>query len=42
MGKKGRAWVAQDFSWDRVARDMLDVYNWLLGRAQPPRSVRFN
>jgi glycosyltransferase involved in cell wall biosynthesis len=42
MGAKGQAWVARDFSWARVARDMLDVYNWLLRRAQPPASVRFD
>jgi glycosyltransferase involved in cell wall biosynthesis len=42
MGAKGQAWVARDFSWGRVARNMLDVYNWLLGRAQPPASVRFD
>ena len=29
MGAKGRAWMARDFSWDRVAHDMLDVYRWL-------------
>jgi len=25
MGAKGRAWMARDFSWDRVAHDMLYV-----------------
>jgi glycosyltransferase involved in cell wall biosynthesis len=42
MGAKGQAWVVRDFSWGRVARDMLSVYCWLLGRAQPPALVRFN
>jgi glycosyltransferase involved in cell wall biosynthesis len=42
MGAKGRAWVLRDFSWGRVARDMLDVYHWLLHRAQPPAIVRFD
>jgi glycosyltransferase involved in cell wall biosynthesis len=42
MGEKGKAWVKRDFSWDRVARDMIDVYSWLLQRAQPPALVRFD
>jgi glycosyltransferase involved in cell wall biosynthesis len=40
MGAKGRAWMARDFSWDRVARDMLDVYSWLALRGDPPGTVR--
>jgi glycosyltransferase involved in cell wall biosynthesis len=41
MGAKGREWMVRDFSWDRVARDMLDVYLWLARGAQPPPTVRF-
>jgi glycosyltransferase involved in cell wall biosynthesis len=40
MGGKGRAWVARDFSWDRVAHDMLDVYRWLALRGELPSTVR--
>jgi glycosyltransferase involved in cell wall biosynthesis len=40
MGEKGRTWMAQDFSWDRVARDMLDVYAWLAHGAEPPATIR--
>ena len=40
MGIKGRAWMARDFSWNRVACDMGTVYSWLIGRAEPPPSVR--
>ena len=40
MGAKGRAWMARDFSWDHVARDMLDVYRWLALRGEPPGAVR--
>ena len=40
MGAKGRAWMARDFSWDRVARDMLDVYRWLASGGEPPGTVR--
>jgi glycosyltransferase involved in cell wall biosynthesis len=40
MGAKGRAWMARDFSWERVARDMLDVYRWLCVGGEPPATVR--
>ena len=40
MGAKGRAWMARDFSWDRVARDMLDVYRWLALGGELPGTVR--
>jgi glycosyltransferase involved in cell wall biosynthesis len=40
MGIKGRAWMARDFSWEQVARDMEDLYAWLVGRAGQPPSIR--
>jgi glycosyltransferase involved in cell wall biosynthesis len=40
MGMKGRAWMARDFSWNRIACDMVDLYSWLVGRAERPPSVR--
>jgi hypothetical protein len=40
MGMKGRAWMARDFSWECVARDMEDLYSWLVGCAEQPPSVR--
>lgn len=40
MGQRGRAWMAQAFSWDRVARDMVRVYGWLKGEIEPPAFVR--
>jgi glycosyltransferase involved in cell wall biosynthesis len=42
MGNKGREWMARDFSWDRVGRDMLDVYRWLARSAEPPATIRFD
>jgi glycosyltransferase involved in cell wall biosynthesis len=42
MGNKGHEWVARDFSWDRVARDMLDVYFWAARGAEPPPTIRFD
>jgi glycosyltransferase involved in cell wall biosynthesis len=41
MGEKGREWMARDFSWDRIAQDMLDVYRWIACSAEPPLTVRF-
>jgi glycosyltransferase involved in cell wall biosynthesis len=41
MGAQGRRWMARDFSWDRVASDMADVYAWLAGRAPAPATVSF-
>ena len=40
MGKKGRAWVAQEFSWEQVAQHILGLYTWLSGRADRPAFVR--
>ncbi len=40
MGAKGRAWMVREFSWDRAARDMLDVYRWLVIGGEPPAAVR--
>jgi len=40
MGERGRAWMARDFSWDRVAGDMLAVYAWLARGAERPATVR--
>jgi glycosyltransferase involved in cell wall biosynthesis len=39
MGAKGRAWMARDFSWDRVAHDMLNVYRWLSSGGEAPSTV---
>jgi glycosyltransferase involved in cell wall biosynthesis len=42
IGARGQAWMMRDFSWTRVAKDMLDVYRWLIGRShEPPAIVRF-
>lgn len=36
MGQKGQAWMQRDFSWDGVARAMLDLYAWLAeGNGRP-------
>ena len=40
MGARGRDWMARDYSWERVARDMLQVYAWLSLRGERPWFVR--
>jgi glycosyltransferase involved in cell wall biosynthesis len=42
MGEKGRHWMARNFSWDRIAHDMLGVYLWLARRADQPPAIRFD
>jgi glycosyltransferase involved in cell wall biosynthesis len=42
MGGRGRAWMARDFGWDRIGRNMAEVYRWLYAGTAPPSSVRMN
>jgi glycosyltransferase involved in cell wall biosynthesis len=42
MGTKGRAWMARDFSWERVADQMLAVYAWVTHGGQRPDTVRLD
>jgi glycosyltransferase involved in cell wall biosynthesis len=42
MGEKGRAWMAQEYSWERAAHDMLAVYRWLVHGGEPPPTLRFD
>ena len=42
MGARGREWMARDFGWDRIAEEMLGVYEWLRVGGDAPRSVRFD
>jgi glycosyltransferase involved in cell wall biosynthesis len=39
-GAKGRAWMSRDFSWERVAHDMRDLYRWLSSGGEVPSAVR--
>src|ERR1700730_10076746 len=39
MGRRGRALVAQKYSWQRVGEQMKQSYEWLLGRADKPDCV---
>jgi len=40
MGQKGRDWATREFSWQRVAREMLAVYGWISGTADRPTCIR--
>jgi glycosyltransferase involved in cell wall biosynthesis len=39
MGERGRAWMARDFAWPAIARQMHEVYTWVLGGGPPPACV---
>jgi glycosyltransferase involved in cell wall biosynthesis len=40
MGARGRAWMEREFSWTRVAVEMVQVYSWLRGGGERPDFVR--
>jgi len=42
MGLRGRDWVSRELSWERVGRDMLEVYRWLSGYGDCPSTVRLD
>lgn len=39
MGQRGRDWMARDFGWAGVARQMIEVYGWLSGGGDRPAQV---
>lgn len=39
MGQNGRAWMDEEFAWSGVANNMLETYQWLLGRGDRPAHV---
>jgi glycosyltransferase involved in cell wall biosynthesis len=42
MGDNGRAWMARDFSWQPIARQMEALYNWVAKGGTAPETVRLN
>ena len=42
MGARAAALVRGRYSWDSVAREMLEVYRWILGRRDAPQCVRMD
>lgn len=41
MGQQGLALVKQRYTWTEVARQMREVYEWVLGGGAPPACVEF-
>jgi poly(glycerol-phosphate) alpha-glucosyltransferase len=39
MGRRGRELVKQRFTWQNVAAQMREVYDWMLGGGSKPSSV---
>jgi len=39
MGQNGRRLVEQDYSWDKIGKKMLSVYDWVLGGGAAPDCV---
>jgi hypothetical protein len=39
ISERGRALVAQRFTWPHTAQQMLSVYRWVLGRDERPDCV---
>lgn len=42
MGKRGRAWIQRDFSWEGIGAKMKAAYAWLLGQGEKPEFVRID
>jgi len=36
MGVNGREWMKRDFSWDKIGAQMVETYQWMLGKASKP------
>jgi glycosyltransferase involved in cell wall biosynthesis len=42
MGGRGRRLVDEQYSWERVAREMREVYDWVLDRRERPDCVHLD
>jgi poly(glycerol-phosphate) alpha-glucosyltransferase len=40
MGQRGRRLVEEKYSWNGIARDLLTVYEWVLGGGAKPECVQ--
>ena len=40
MGERGRAVVAERFDWERIAKQFVECYRWILGEGGKPDCVR--
>lgn len=42
MGRSGREWMQQDFSWDRISAQFVETYRWLLSGGETPAWVKLD
>jgi hypothetical protein len=42
MGRAGHAWMQRDFCWQRIGRQFMATYQWLLDGGVPPVCVRLD
>lgn len=42
MGNRGERLVAEKFTWQKIAHEMREVYNWVTGLGPRPESIRIN
>jgi glycosyltransferase involved in cell wall biosynthesis len=40
MGSRGRSWMERDFSWDKIATQMIEAYRWLREGGVSPDWIR--
>ncbi len=40
MGKNGRLWMKEEFSWDKIAEDMINTYKWILKQGDKPKCIQ--
>lgn len=42
MGQRGRKLIEENYSWPKIAAQMIDVYKWVLGQGKRPDCVRLD
>jgi glycosyltransferase involved in cell wall biosynthesis len=43
MGAKGKIWMKDEFSWEKISKDMLELYDWTINKDLPvPKSIIFD
>jgi glycosyltransferase involved in cell wall biosynthesis len=40
MGRRGRQLIESNYTWEPIGRQMLEVYEWMLGRREQPACVQ--
>lgn len=42
MGKRGKVWMENDFSWKTISKNMLSTYRWLYTKEDKPDFIRLD